>query len=69
MDNLKGEILVSITGPDPRAPGQFAAPHSLVMDSRGDLYVGEVCHIQAVAVLKIEPAGLHPLQKFVRVRA
>jgi DNA-binding beta-propeller fold protein YncE len=65
--NLDGEILVSITGPDPHAPGQFAAPHSLAMDSRGDLYVGEVCKAQA-KVQGIDPEGLHPLQKFARVR-
>ena len=29
-------------GSNPCAPGDFFAPHDLCLDSRGDLYVGEV---------------------------
>jgi DNA-binding beta-propeller fold protein YncE len=54
-------------GSDPCAPGDFFAPHDLGLDSRGDLYVGEVTwsaggHRGAV------PADCHPLQKFARLR-
>jgi hypothetical protein len=65
--SLKAEILASISGPDPCLPGALSAPHGLAMDSQGDLYVAEVCRAQA-RVLGIEPGGLHPLQKFRRVR-
>ena len=29
-------------GSNPCAPGDFFAPHDICLDSRGDLYVGEV---------------------------
>ncbi len=43
------------------AAGNFWAPHALCMDSRGDIYVGEVT-IAAKA-----PPNCHPLQKFRKV--
>ena len=41
--NLKGTVLARLgdTGPG-EVPGKFIAPHGVVVDSRGDLYVGEV---------------------------
>ncbi len=67
--NLKGEVLERLYGPDPHAPGAFMAPHGLAMDSRGDLYVAEVCKTRAAAIPGVDPTGLHPLQKFARVRS
>ena len=45
------------------APGSFAAPHSLAVDSRGDLYVAEVTWTFA-ASRGLVPAGCHTFQKF-----
>lgn len=56
----EGEILAQWEGVDGCAPGNFFAPHSVAIDSRGDLYVGEV------AATTGAPPGCHALQKFVR---
>lgn len=66
--NPEGVIMASLTGPDPRVPGGLTGPHSVSLDSRGDLYVGEVSATVA-RVKGLEPKGLHLLQKFARVRA
>jgi hypothetical protein len=54
-------------GPDRCAPGDFCAPHGLYVDSRGDVYVGEVTYTFA-GQHGIVPPDCHTLQKFVRVR-
>ena len=55
-------------GPDRCAPGDFCAPHGLYVDSRGDLYVGEVAYTFA-GKFGLVPPDCHTLQKFVRVRS
>ncbi|MEM2875580.1 MAG: peptidyl-alpha-hydroxyglycine alpha-amidating lyase family protein [Candidatus Bathyarchaeia archaeon] len=47
--------------------GSFFAPHAVCVDSKGDIYVGEVV-ITSVGSGGIVPADCHTLQKFVRVR-
>jgi len=51
-------------------PDQFLAPHGMAVDSRGDLYVGEVAH-RAWSLLHPdapEPTGLTTFRKLVRRR-
>jgi DNA-binding beta-propeller fold protein YncE len=52
-------------GETPCAPGDFFAPHGLCLDSRGDLYVGEVT-MSAGGRRGLVPSDCHSLQKFVR---
>jgi DNA-binding beta-propeller fold protein YncE len=52
-------------GSNPCAAGDFFAPHDLCLDSRGDLYVGEVIW-SAGGDQGVVPADCHALQKFVR---
>lgn len=41
--NMKGELLARWGGSQPsKEPGSFTGPHGVCVDSRGDLYVGEV---------------------------
>jgi DNA-binding beta-propeller fold protein YncE len=54
-------------GSNPTAPGDFFAPHDLCLDSRGDLYVGEVIW-SAGGNRAMVPADCHALQKFVPAR-
>lgn len=64
--NTKGEVLVRWgDGADPTAPGNFFAPHDLWIDSRGDIYVGEVV-MSAGGNKGMVPATCHSLQKFVK---
>ena len=49
-----------------RGPGQFCAPHGICVDSRGDIYVGEVAWTNATN-WGDEPAdGIRSFQKLVR---
>jgi hypothetical protein len=50
---------------DPCLAGNFAAPHGLCVDSRGDVYVAEVTGTFAVGAGRV-PAGCHSFQKFAR---
>jgi DNA-binding beta-propeller fold protein YncE len=52
-------------GPDPCAAGDFFAPHDLWVDSRGDLYVGEVT-MSAGGNRGLVSPDCHCLQKFVK---
>jgi DNA-binding beta-propeller fold protein YncE len=52
-------------GENPCAPGDFFAPHDICLDSRGDLYVGEVM-MSAGGRKGLVPHTCHSLQKFVR---
>jgi DNA-binding beta-propeller fold protein YncE len=52
-------------GKTPCAPGDFFAPHGICVDSRGDVYVGEVTLSGGGNQGKV-PADCHSLQKFVR---
>lgn len=55
---------------DRAAPGNFIAPHSLALDSHGDLYVGEVTHTFGVGAGRVDPEHAdHQVQKFSRVTA
>ena len=48
-------------------PGQFVSPHGLAVDSRGDIYVGEVSFTNWGRRGPLPP-GLRSLQKLVKVR-
>jgi sugar lactone lactonase YvrE len=63
--DLDGTVLTRWGGPDPCAPGSFASPHGLWLDSNGDLYVAEVTHT-ALSRDGRWHAGCHALQKFAR---
>jgi DNA-binding beta-propeller fold protein YncE len=52
---------------DPCADGSFCAPHSLAVDSHGDLYVGEVTFTFAVSRGNARE-DCHTFQKLARVR-
>ncbi len=63
----EGRLLARWGDPgDPCAPGNFFAPHDLWIDSRGDLYVGEV--VMSAGNRGLVPADCHALQKFRRGR-
>jgi DNA-binding beta-propeller fold protein YncE len=55
-------------GRNPCAPGDFFAPHGIWVDSRGDIYVGEVV-MSAGGSRGLVPRDCHALQKFVRQKA
>ncbi len=59
----EGRALVRWGSPEACAPGNFAAPHGLAVDSRGDLYVSEVTWTFAVSRGRA-PEGCHTFQKF-----
>jgi DNA-binding beta-propeller fold protein YncE len=65
--SLKGDLLGRV-GDRFRGegPGQFVAPHGVVTDSRGDLYVSEVSYT-AKGRHENPPREIRSLQKFVRV--
>jgi DNA-binding beta-propeller fold protein YncE len=46
-------------------PGRFAAPHDIAVDSRGDVYVGEVTYADFGSAGRVGPE-CHTLQKFAR---
>jgi len=58
-----GKILARWGSADATAPGSFAAPHGLAVDSKGDVYVSEVTWTFAVSRGHV-PAGCHTFQKF-----
>ena len=62
-----GRLLARWGGPDATAAGSFAAPHGLAVDSRGDVYVGEVTWTFAVS-RGLAPEGTHTFQKFALAR-
>ena len=63
-----GERLARIGAPLPGSgPGEFVAPHTVAVDSRGDVYVGEVSYTIRGRQLT-PPRELRSLQKFARVR-
>ena len=51
-------------------PDEFVAPHGMAVDSRGDIYVGEVSYTAWPQVYpgKAVPPGLRTLRKMVRLR-
>jgi hypothetical protein len=63
----KGELLARLGHrPAGLEPGQFVSPHGLAVDSRGDIYVGEVSYTNWGRRGPIPP-GMRSLQKLVRV--
>jgi DNA-binding beta-propeller fold protein YncE len=64
--DMDGTVLARWGGPDPCAPGSFASPHGLWVDSGGAIYVGEVTHTALSRSGRWHP-GCHSLQKFVPV--
>jgi DNA-binding beta-propeller fold protein YncE len=65
--NTRGELLARWgEGEEPTAVGAFFAPHDIRMDSRGDLYVGEVV-LSAGVNRGLVSADCHCLQKFVKL--
>ena len=66
--DIEGNVLTSWGGPEPCAPGSFSSPHGLWVDSRGDIYVGEVSQTALSRYGRWRP-DCHSLQKFGRVPA
>ncbi|MFN8525779.1 MAG: peptidyl-alpha-hydroxyglycine alpha-amidating lyase family protein [Chloroflexota bacterium] len=64
--DTSGSLLTKWGGAEPTAPGQFAAPHGIWVDGRGDIYVAEVTHTALTRTNQWFP-GAHALQKFVRI--
>jgi DNA-binding beta-propeller fold protein YncE len=65
--DLNGRLLARWGGGDhPCAPGDFFAPHDVWVDSRGDIYVGEVTMSAGGNRGLVDP-HCHCLQKFVRL--
>jgi len=52
-----------------QAPGQFTSPHGIAVDSRGDIYVGEVAYSSWPSIHGNEPrpANLRSFQKLVKI--
>ena len=59
--NSAGELLTRWGGEDTLAPGNFYIPHAICVDSRGDVYVGDLPQRGRM------PKDYHLLQKFARV--
>jgi DNA-binding beta-propeller fold protein YncE len=57
-----GTLLSRIGTPEATAPGSFAAPHGLAVDSKGDVYVSEVTWTFAASRDRV-PADCHTFQK------
>jgi DNA-binding beta-propeller fold protein YncE len=70
--DMEGTLLSRIGAGKPGlAPGDFVAPHTVALDSAGDLYVGEVAANDWNSAFPGEPRPekLRRMQKFKRVRA
>jgi DNA-binding beta-propeller fold protein YncE len=66
--SAKGEMLARLgQRPAGLELGQFISPHGLAVDSRGDIYVGEVSFTNWGRRGPVQP-GLRSLQKLVKVR-
>jgi sugar lactone lactonase YvrE len=63
--DLSGNVLLHWCSADREAPGNFVAPHTLCVDSRGDLYVGEVTWTFGIARGGVREDA-HTFQKFAR---
>ena len=64
----RGELLARLGNrPAGLEAGQFISPHGLAVDSRGDIYIGEVSYTNWGRRGPIPP-GLRSLQKLVKVR-
>jgi sugar lactone lactonase YvrE len=68
--NARGHLLARLGDrPAGLEPGQFVSPHGLAVDSRGDIYVGEVSYTNWRNRYKDQPhpPGLRSLRKLVKV--
>jgi len=66
VHDLSGQRLAKLGDVRPgEAPGQFVAPHGLAVDSKGDLYVGEVSW-SAYGRLLDEPRTARCMRKLIR---
>ncbi|MCE5263683.1 MAG: peptidyl-alpha-hydroxyglycine alpha-amidating lyase family protein [Deltaproteobacteria bacterium] len=63
--DLAGNVLLHWCSADREAPGNFVAPHTLCIDSRGDLYVGEVTWTFGVSRSCVREDA-HTFQKFLQ---
>ena len=68
----EGELVARLGSPDGvgMAPGRFLSPHGLAVDSRGDIYVGEVSYANWPSTHGVEvpiPGYLRTLQKFEKI--
>jgi DNA-binding beta-propeller fold protein YncE len=64
--NTQGHLLARLGDqPEGEAPGQFIAPHGICIDSRGDIYVGEVSWTHTGSRLT-PPREIRSLQKLAR---
>jgi sugar lactone lactonase YvrE len=59
----EGRVIARWGGDDATAPGSFAAPHGIAVDSADDVYVSEVTWTFA-ASRNYVPEGTHTFQKF-----
>jgi hypothetical protein len=65
--DAKGQKIARFGGPfGGEKPGEFTAPHSVVTDSQGAVYVSEVSWT-AGGSLETPPREIRSLQKFARV--
>jgi DNA-binding beta-propeller fold protein YncE len=65
--SLEGKLLDRVGAPFAgEKPGEFTAPHGVVVDSRGDLYVAEVSYT-AKGATETPPRELQSFQKFALV--
>jgi DNA-binding beta-propeller fold protein YncE len=65
--DTKGNVLARLGNkPEGEASGQFIAPHGICIDSRGDIYLGEVSWTHTGSRLN-PPRELRSLQKLARV--
>jgi DNA-binding beta-propeller fold protein YncE len=63
--DLQGNLLLHWCSADREAPGNFVAPHTICVDSRGDFYVGEVTWTFGVSRGGVKEDA-HTFQKFAR---
>ena len=61
-----GKVLATWGGPDVFAPDSFSSAHSVCVDSRGDLYVGEVAETVLNRTGRYRP-DFPAIKKFVRI--
>ena len=60
-----GKVQSRIGGEEEVLPGNFIAPHGIWLDSRGDMYVGEVV-VASGGAARLAPLTCHSFQKFRR---
>jgi DNA-binding beta-propeller fold protein YncE len=64
--DLSGNVLATWGGPDVFAPDSFSSAHGIGVDSRGDLYVGEVAETVLTRSGRYRP-DFPAIKKFVRI--